>query len=133
MRVVVVIALFALGCSPSAGDPTLPAGANGKPITRRYAYECLLPTPGDTSAPHTFTGIYDEIISSTSGVAKCQNGACHGDGASNGGVALGSTPKSAFCGLAVAYEIDSLDCSVCDFCAEEVKSATAGACGTDSD
>jgi hypothetical protein len=125
-------ALLVVGCSPSPGDPVLPAGADGKPVTRRYAYECPLPKPGETSGTGTFEAIYTEIVSDGTGVAKCQNGACHGNGASNGSLALGSTKKDAFCGMVGYVLIQPHDCTSCDLCADEIKSATPGACGDDA-
>ncbi|MGZ3424356.1 MAG: hypothetical protein ACXVEF_11610 [Polyangiales bacterium] len=134
MRVVLwsAIALLAVGCSPSPGDVTLPSGANGKPVTRQYPYECSLPTPGETTANGTFESIYTEIISDQTGVARCQNGACHGSGASNGGLSLGSTKKDAYCGLANQFLVQPLDCTSCDFCAGEAKTGGPGSCGDDA-
>jgi hypothetical protein len=123
------VSLFA--CSPSPGEPTLPAGADGKPVSRDYPYECALEA-GTTSGTGTFQAIYTEIISDQTGVAKCQNGACHGAGAANGDFALGNTKKDAFCGMASFVLIQPHDCTSCDFCADEIKMAKEGACGDDA-
>lgn len=121
-----------LGCSPSPGSPTLPSGPDGGPLTREYAYECALPDPPPTSHTPTFEAIYTDMISDGTGVAKCQNAACHGAGAANGDLALGDTKKEAFCGMAAFVLIQPHDCTSCDFCKDEIAMATAGACGDDA-
>jgi hypothetical protein len=127
-----IVSLLGLGCSPSPGSPTLPAGADGRPVTREYPYECALPEPGNTSGTPTFSAVYGEIISDGTGAAKCQNGACHGGGAANGDLSLGTTKQDAFCGMAAFVLIQPHDCTSCDFCAAEIAMATAGACGDDA-
>lgn len=84
------VAVALAACSPSAEL------ASSVAADRVFDADC--PTPGATSGADTFDAIYNELLSDK-GVAGCQNGACHGGAAEQGGLRMKTTAQEAYDGM----------------------------------
>lgn len=92
MRFAFAMAGVVAACSPSQGDPTLP---DNNP-SRVFDADC--PKPGEAKGAATWPAIYNDLIGPKS-VGRCQDPACHGGAAEQGGLRMKNTQQEAYDGM----------------------------------